>query len=427
MTKFRWLILLAPVLLLGLMSPASAAPASKTADTAFAYTGTWSAKDTTGRQSWSAGSTATMAVNVDAGGGTLSVYGSVGPGLGRASVSVDGGTAVNVDTYRSTWGDTNWFTSATLPQGCHTVKVTVLGQKNTASTGNTIVIREGRTSNGTILTAGSACTAPGAWLSGSTDEAGDPFSSWRGDEQDSATTWSDSQSACENQWQLGMGFANWNKPLVVVIGGKWEQSWSTAATGGMDSVWRTCLEKMKANLGSRPQSMLTISLFHESNGDWYPWEVSQADLPNFKAAWARFRALQESILPDARLMLALNADHVPPGGGYTPEQMFPPASQLDVLGLDMYSMHHPHGAGEGISDWVARAAALGKPLIIQEWGVKEDDTAFVQYVRDELVKHGGTGPGKIEMENYFNLWPETYQLEPTTTSPNAAALYRQLW
>jgi beta-mannanase len=215
--------------------------------------------------------------------------------------------------------------------------------------------------------------------------------------------------------------------LVIAIGGKWTQTWQQAATGGMDGVWRTCLESMRRELGSRPQSMLTISLFHEANGSWYGWSVASGDLSNFKAAFARFRALQEQILPDARLMFALNADHVPAGGGYTVEQMLPAPSSYDVLGVDMYSMHHPVSPGEGISDYVARAAAVGKPLVIQEWGVKEDDTAFVEYVRAELVRHGGRGPGKIEMENYFNEWPDTYQLEPTTTSPNAAERYRQLW
>ena len=288
----------------------------------------------------------------------------------------------------------------------------------------TVTDNAGATSSTTRQVTVTAPSTGGPWLSGSSDEDSS-FGDWRGDPQDSATTWADTQEACINQWQVNGGFANWSKPLVVAIGGKWTQTWSQAATGGLDSIWTQCLNALKAGWGSRPPSNLIISLFHESNGNWYDWSVTAGDLANFKAAWQRFRNLQKTILPDARLMLALNADHVQ--SGYTPEQMLPPSSQFDVLGLDMYSIHYPAAAGEGIGDWVARAAAAGKPLIIQEWGVTDDETAFVRYMRDQLVQHGGTGPGKIEMENYFNLWDDTYTLEPITVSPNAAALYRQLW
>ena len=66
---------------------------------------------------------------------------AVGPGYGKASVSVDGGTAVVVDLYRATqqWSTTGRSING-LPTGPHRIVITVLGTKNAASTGSTVVL-----------------------------------------------------------------------------------------------------------------------------------------------------------------------------------------------------------------------------------------------------------------------------------------------
>jgi len=261
----------------------------------------------------------------------------------------------------------------------------------------------------------------GAWLSGGTEVDGS-FDSWRGAGVDSASHWADSQEACENQWGLTGQFADWTGPLVVAIGGLWDKSWSEAANGGMDAVWTTCLNALKSGWGSRPPSNLVISLFHEANGTWYEWSVSEGDVENFKAAFARFEDLQEQIFPGARLSFVLNADHVQ--GGYEPADMLPDPADYDVLGVDMYSMH----SFVDFDQFPALALSAGKPLIVQEWGIKNDEggaAEFLQYMREQFEEHGGSGPGKLEMENYFNLGE--YQISSGTTSPQAAQRYRDLW
>jgi chitosanase len=120
---------------------------------AYTYTGTWSFNGTDEKYSTSNGATATAQVTIGTGGGTISVWGNTDTGGGKASVQVDGGTAVTVDTYNSTSPpgvDQNWWTSPTLTAGAHTVKVTVLGQKRTESTGTAVSIEGVNTTNGTI-------------------------------------------------------------------------------------------------------------------------------------------------------------------------------------------------------------------------------------------------------------------------------------
>jgi hypothetical protein len=96
-----------------------------------------SASGSTYRRSLTAGATTALSFT----GTGIDWVTAVGPGYGKASVSVDGGTAVVVDLYRATQ---NWQTTGRsisgLPAGPHRIEITVLGTKNAASTGNTVVL-----------------------------------------------------------------------------------------------------------------------------------------------------------------------------------------------------------------------------------------------------------------------------------------------
>lgn len=261
----------------------------------------------------------------------------------------------------------------------------------------------------------------GAWLSGATEVDGS-FDAWRGSPVQSATHWADSQEACENQWGMTDLFGDWNGTLVVAVGGLWGQSWSEAASGGMDATWTQCLDAMASAWGSKPPANLIISLFHEANGTWYDWSVSEGDVAHFQAAFARFRHLQQQIIPGSQLAFVLNAEHLQ--GGYDAADMLPAAGDYDLLGVDMYSMHDHVDFGQ----FPALALSAGKPLIVQEWGIKDDEGGgadFVQYMWDQFQQYGGTGPGRVELENYFDL--NEYAISSSTSSPDGAERYRSLW
>jgi uncharacterized protein YkwD len=138
---------------LAVAAPANAAPAAGGQD-AYTYTGTWATGAPDEKWSTTAGSTATAKVNVGPGGGTISVYGNRDTGSGRASVTVDTRTPVTVDTYINTAPpgvDRNWYTTPWLAEGPHTVKINVLGTKQTAATSAAISIKGVNTTNGTIV------------------------------------------------------------------------------------------------------------------------------------------------------------------------------------------------------------------------------------------------------------------------------------
>jgi hypothetical protein len=256
---------------------------------------------------------------------------------------------------------------------------------------------------------------------GGIDGGSTAFGDWRGTPTNSTSHWADSEAACQAQGGLrGTGpLATWNRgPAIVAIGGKWAQTWQAAATGGMDAIWTNCLNALKSGWGTRPQGDLIISLFHEANGTWYPWSVPAAQVANFKAAFARFDALQESIMPDAKIAFVVNADHIQ--AGYTIPQMLPAADDYDYFGVDQYSMH----AHINFDQFPTIALNAGKELIVQEWGIKNDEgggAGFVRYMHENFVQHQGTGPGKLVLENYFNLIE--YRIYPSGSSPAGAAEY----
>jgi len=71
----------------------------------------------------------------------LTFYGITDPGHGIGAVSVDGGTATDVDFYSATrTGDVALWQSPVLPSGTHTFKLTATGQKNPASSGPFITV-----------------------------------------------------------------------------------------------------------------------------------------------------------------------------------------------------------------------------------------------------------------------------------------------
>lgn len=367
------------------------------------------------------------------------------------------GAAVDADSARLSWtasgtipGLTGWFVqrdntdrsgtgvwSTTIAESARTFQFDYL--VNDGRTYNLTVdaIVNGVRSNKSQTVAvkmGTATTPPttpptnpppgGTWLSGSTKAETGTF---RGDPIDSISTWHDTTAACENQWTLNGMFAGWNGPMVTIIGAFNDESgitWQSASTGAADAHWRKCLVSIRdAWVGrGKPVSNLYISFAHEANGTWYDWSVTNAQRPAFKAAFARFDALQNEIIPGAKIVFAANADQVQ--SGYDVDGMLPAADDYDVLGVDIYSMHNL----SEFDRFPGYARAAGKPLMIQEWGIKRDEGGganWVQGMRDRIVANAGTGPGQVFMENYFDIGE--YAITGNTSSPQGAQRYRDLW
>lgn len=138
---------------------------------AYTYTGTWGTNNVDEKYSATAGATATATVDVASGGSVVQVWGNTDQNSGKAGVSIDGGTATTVDTYDPSAPpgiDKNWYASPVLAAGRHTIKVTVLGQKQAASGGAWVSVEGVNLANGSIVWPGST-TPPATGSPSSTD------------------------------------------------------------------------------------------------------------------------------------------------------------------------------------------------------------------------------------------------------------------
>ncbi len=110
----------------------------------FSYTGSWvncggcnpPAYNNGFRYAYTTGNSFTLTFT----GTQAKIFGVKEPVGGIATVSIDGGTAVDVDYYASSQSIKNVYTTPVLAHGTHTVKFTVSGRKNAASSSPTINI-----------------------------------------------------------------------------------------------------------------------------------------------------------------------------------------------------------------------------------------------------------------------------------------------
>lgn len=297
----------------------------------------------------------------------------------------------------------------------------------------------------------------GSWLSGaSSGSAADgTFGEWRGRRVEIGGTWSDASVDAQTElWAIAPGgeWSGWTGPLDLAVGGIYKsrgESWAKAAGGAYDARWRKMLQDIESYRAGKGATYLRFA--HEFNGGYWEdlWQVTESEVADFKATWKRFRALQREVLPEAKLVWCANDGT---GSGIRDiRTAYPGSEYVDILGIDTYngwpyvsdatgfeakwSAVSGNGAPLGPESWRRFAEAQGVPLGIGEWGSHAfddggsgggDSPAYMQGMRDWLQKHGGTGPGQIEYEVFFNLWSD-FELYPTTSQPHAAAKYRELW
>lgn len=293
--------------------------------------------------------------------------------------------------------------------------------------------------------------AAGEWMSGSSGDGivnGD-FAVWRGRDVDIAGTWSDNNENMTEMWQFqeGFDFAEWDGPMDVAIGAIGpDENWADAAAGAYDDRWRASLTKLR-DLWSERSGTLYVRFAHESNGNWYPWAVNRGEEEAFKAAWQRFRGLQQEIYPESQLVFCVNRESVESGLDW--RDTFPGAEYVDVMSVDYYNQYpyvatalewqeslddyDQFGGPKGLERHREFAESVGLPLAISEWSGNADNgdsPAFIEGMYDFLRAHGGTEAGEVLYEILFNVagYDEKFMLYGDgVRMPESAETYQRLW
>ncbi|MCW2777302.1 MAG: hypothetical protein JWN17_1027 [Frankiales bacterium] len=290
---------------------------------------------------------------------------------------------------------------------------------------------------------------PPTWasgVSGGTTDAG--FAAWRGSDLDVAGTYIDDDKSQLGVWPLlpGGDYDRWTGDLDLAVGAiGWDESWDAAAQGAYDDRWRASLQKIEKLWDRRDRGQLYLRFAHEMNGTWYPWNVTPEKTAAFKTAWKRYRALQQEVVPEAKLVFSVNRETL---SGIDWRTAFPGRSQVDVVSVDYYDQD-PHvttaaqwtaeahatdrwGGPKGLLAHQAFAKSVGLPFAVSEWGndaTLGEAPLFVTRMHRFFARNAGDGPGELLYEVYFNpkgadggkwaLWPETRQ--PATARAYRAA------
>ncbi|MBF5083061.1 hypothetical protein [Quadrisphaera sp. INWT6] len=260
------------------------------------------------------------------------------------------------------------------------------------------------------------------WLSGASgDGAADgALGQWRGDPVDIVGTWADQG---DNQTQLysiapGGEVADFDGAIDIAPGGLLDgDTWAAAADGAYDDRWRESLTRMAELRQGRGTTY--VRPFHEFNLGGWDWSVSPGDAEKFKAAWARYRAIQQEVFPEARLVYGVNVTSS--GTDLDWRTTWPGEGQADVLGVDTYNgwptistpaefdaqldARGDDGIPIGLDAYSEQAAAWGVPLAVPEWSGRAemgDESAYVTGMVDWFAANAGDGPGQLAYEILFN-------------------------
>ncbi|SEP21331.1 glycosyl hydrolase [Trujillonella endophytica] len=289
----------------------------------------------------------------------------------------------------------------------------------------------------------------GTWLSGASGvgAATGEFGSWRGRPLEIGGQWVDTNQDMVHLWGLKEEWNHWDGPIDVAIGAIGPgETWQQAATGAYDGRWRQSLTNLREVRGSR-SGALFIRFAHESNGNWYPWSVDAGEVDAFRAAWQRFRALQQEIYPESQLVFNVNRESV--GSGVDWRRTFPGARYVDVMSVDYYNQWpavtsagqwagtlddvDQYGAPKGLEQHRLFAESVGLPLAISEWSGNADQggsAAFMEAMYGYLGEHAGNGPGEILYEILFNVagYDGTFAVFGNgVRMPETAEAYRRFW
>ncbi|MDR7321801.1 MULTISPECIES: hypothetical protein [Catenuloplanes] len=389
------------------------------------------------------GSTAVVRFSGD----SVRLFGMKEPWGYVASVSVDGGTPVDVDYYAPavSTSTVEVYAAAGLGAGDHTLVLTLTNRKNPASAGGRSIGFD-RVETGTP--AGTSERASGLpWSSGvnpqeqSTARA-DQFAAFRGAPVDNVVLFPprDNWTTLSNpQWiadGLPTGFDAARDDLVMTVP-LWPGSNSVGSTG-TQAQWRNLADVIETK---DPNAY--VRLGWEMNLPASYWALTDANRATWQASFVQAVQWMKAAAPGLRIVWNPNK-----GGDQTcnncSRAVFQAVKSLvDVYGIDSYDSWPPatNAANRAVhlndllGESLAYAKANGKPFAVPEWGVA-CNTGGCQwagnaggdnplYIRDYLGFFNAHA-ADLAFESYFDE-PAAYIRSALSTSPigpNAPAAYR---
>ena len=172
-----------------------------------------------------------------------------------------------------------------------------------------------------------------------------------------------------------------------------------------------------------------IRLGWEGNGDWFPWAAAGVNPETWKKCWVSAAKAFKSVSAKFRIAWSMSKK-----GRLDVRKLWPTADANLITNICLSVYADPwvrwgnetyEGGPYGMQAWLAFARSKGKKLCIGEWavGLYGEDTAYLQKMHDFLAYAQFTG--YFAHEGYWNNGKG--RLYPTTSVPNSAKRYRELF
>jgi hypothetical protein len=213
--------------------------------------------------------------------------------------------------------------------------------------------------------------------------------------------------------------------------------------GAYDRYWQTFAKNAAA--AGRTGDDTVISLAHEFNGTWFPWNPSIVGIAAWRDCWRHvYSAIKSG--SDLRVIWVFSASaNTVAGGDYALDsawQAYPGDDFVDLIGIDRYDLNQL-GARDN-RDWRATcdnpqdlcAAAKyarehDKRLGVPEWSIQRDaagygdNPAFIDMMHGFFVDNADI----LAFESQFNNYGDgDWSLYPAKSdNALAAARYQALW
>jgi hypothetical protein len=217
----------------------------------------------------------------------------------------------------------------------------------------------------------------------------------------------------------------------------------SCARGEFDAEWRTFASN--ATTAGRTGKDTVLSLAHEFNGTWFPWNPATVGQETWTACWRNVYTAIKSA-SDLQIIWVMSASSVTTKGGdyavNTAWDAYPGDAYVDIIGVNRYDFTMLGSRDQ--TDWKKTCANTqdlcfaadyarkhNKKLGVPEWSVERgefgysDNPNFIDFMHKFFVDNQDV----LAFENNFNNGGlgEWHLYPPESDNEKSAARYKELW
>jgi hypothetical protein len=248
----------------------------------------------------------------------------------------------------------------------------------------------------------------------------------------------------DSDWAVGMydGFGGRLSYGLPLLPRNRRGQWADVTSGAHDATFRAIARQLVAH--GRGDSAVRVGV--EANGDWFPWAVTAATAPQYRAAFRRVVNVMQAQAPHLTFWMDLSAGVTIPGQRSrldTFALMYPGDAYVDGVSMDHYDFYELTSRttaqwssalrpsdGPGLADAATFARSHRLGLAVPEWGLHStqgagDNPFFI----DRMHAFFAANRDVLVYECYFNE-PDPYirnAIWGPVQLPRSSVEYRKLF